>query len=82
MELSRELLFFFSALGAFNGLVIGLYFLLVAKPRAASNYFLGLLLLALSIRIGKSVIYYFNPDLAGIYLQLGISGCLFIGPSL
>ncbi len=82
MELSRELLFFFSALGAFNGLVLGLYFLLIAKPPAASNYFLGFLLLALCIRIGKSVIYYFNPDLAGIFLQLGMSGCLFIGPSL
>ena len=65
MMISRELLFFFSALGAFNGVVIGLYFLLVAKPKTASNYFLGILLLALSIRIGKSVFLYFNDDLAG-----------------
>lgn len=82
MEFSRELLFFFSALGAFNGLVLGLYFILFAKPRHASNYFLGVLLLALSIRIGKSVFLYFNQDLAGIYLQFGLSACLFIGPSL
>ncbi|GAB4233826.1 MAG: hypothetical protein Tsb0034_07230 [Ekhidna sp.] len=82
MEFSRELLFFFSALGAFNGLVIGLYFLLFAKPKTTSNYFLGVLLLALSLRIGKSVFLYFNPNLAGIFIQFGISACLFIGPSL
>ena len=82
MELSRELLFFFSALGAFNGVVIGLYFLLFAKPRIASNYFLGVLLLALSIRTGKSVFLYFNEELAGPFIQFGLSACLFIGPSL
>ena len=82
MQFSRELLFFFSALGAFNGIVIGLYFLLFAKPKHRSNYFLGILLLALSIRIGKSVFFYFNSDLAGIYLQFGMSACLFIGPSI
>ena len=82
MELSRELLFFFSALGAFNGIVIGLYFLLFAQPRIASNYFLGVLLLALSIRTGKSVFLYFNQELAGPFIQFGLSACLFIGPSL
>ncbi len=82
MEFSRELLFFFSALGAFNGLVIGLYFLLFARPKYLSNYFLGTLLLALSIRIGKSVFLYFNNDLAGVFLQFGMSACIFIGPSL
>lgn len=82
MEFSRELLFFFSALGAFNGVIIGLYFLLFAKPKVASNYFLGALLLALSIRIGKSVFLHFNPNLAGGFLQFGMSACLFIGPSL
>lgn len=82
MEFSRELLFFFSALGAFNGLVLGLYFILFAKPKHHSNYFLGLLLLTLSIRIGKSVFYYFNPDLSEIFLQVGISAVAFVGPSL
>lgn len=82
MEFSRELLFFFSALGAFNGVVIGCYFLLVAKPKTAANYFLGVLLLALSIRIGKSVFLYFNDNLAGGFLQFGMSACLFVGPSL
>ncbi len=82
MEVSRELLFFFSALGAFNGLLMSLYFIFIAKPKHISNVFLGLFLLMLSIRIGKSVFFYFNPDLAFSFLQFGLTGCLFIGPFL
>lgn len=82
MNFSDELLFFFSALGAFNGFILGLYFLLFAKPKHISNRFLGALILMISIRVGKSVIFYFNPDLASIYLQLGLSACFFIGPFL
>ncbi len=82
VELTREFLFFFSALGAFNGFLIAGYFLFFAKPKHISNLFLGGFLLALSIRIGKSVFFYFIPDLALPYLQLGLTGCFFIGPFL
>ena len=82
MEVSNELLFFFSALGAFNGLLMGLYFLFYAKPRHVSNYFLGVLLLTLSVRIGKSVFFYFNDDLAGLYIHIGLAACSLIGPAL
>jgi len=73
-------LFFISALGAFNGLVLGIYFLFFSRSRKISNYFLGALLIALSLRIGKSVLYYFNSSLLQIYLQIGLSACWFIGP--
>jgi AraC-like DNA-binding protein len=73
-------LFFISALGAFNGLVLGIYFLFFSQRRKISNYFLGALLIALSLRIGKSVLYYFNSDLLQLYLQIGLSACWFIGP--
>lgn len=82
MEFNQNLLFFFSALGAFNGLCMGFFFLFLAKPKHISNKFLGVLLLMMSFRIGKSVIFYFNPDLAFIYLQLGLTACFFIGPFL
>jgi AraC-like DNA-binding protein len=82
MDLEKQFLFFFSAIGAFNGLLLGIYFFFYQKPKHISNYFLGALLLMLSIRIWKSVIYFFNPDLAKIYLQLGLSACFFIGPFL
>lgn len=82
MDISRELLFFFSALGAFNGIVLSLYFLFRAKPKHISNQFLGAFLLMMSIRTGKSVFFYFNPDLSFHYLQFGLTACLFIGPFL
>lgn len=80
MSFGKDALFFFSALGAFNGLVIGTYFLFFAPKKKISNYFLGGLLLALSVRIGKSVLYYFNSSLLEVYLQIGLSACWFIGP--
>ncbi len=82
MELNRELLFFFSALGAFNGLVLSLYFLFYVKPKHISTKFLGMFLLMLSIRIGKSVFFHFNRELSFHYLQLGLTACFFIGPFL
>lgn len=78
--MSNSALFFISALGAFNGVVLGIYFLFFARIRKISNYFLGALLIALSLRIGKSVLYYFDTSLLLIYLQIGLSACWFIGP--
>ncbi len=82
MSLENYILFFFSALGVFNGLVLTIYFLVIAKPWHISNGFFASLLLVLCIRIGKSLFFYFNPDLANTYIQLGISACFFIGPLL
>ena len=82
MIFNNQLLFFFSALGAFNGLLLSFYFIFFAKPKHISNRFLGVFLLMLSIRVGKSVAFYFNPDLSFVYLQFGLSACFFIGPFL
>ncbi len=82
MSASSLLMFFFSALGAFNGFILALYFALLAKRKVLSNYFLSMLLLMLSIRIIKSVFFYFNPDLANIFIQIGLSACILIGPFL
>ncbi|MEJ1238341.1 helix-turn-helix domain-containing protein [Chryseolinea sp. T2] len=75
-------LFFISALGAFNGLILGVYFLVSSRKENIANLFLGALLIALSLRIGKSVLYYFNTSLLLVYLQIGLSACWFIGPFL
>ena len=82
MNIEQTLLFFFSGLGAFNGILLSLYFLFFAKPKKASNFFLGALLAFLSIRIGKSLFFYFNPNLSKIFLQIGLSACFLIGPFL
>ncbi|MEM6771994.1 MAG: helix-turn-helix domain-containing protein [Bacteroidota bacterium] len=82
MEVSRQILFFFSALGAFNGLLLAIYLLFFLRPARLRNRLLGLLLLALSIRIGKSVFLYFDSGLAREFLQFGLTACFFIGPLL
>ncbi|WP_411812662.1 helix-turn-helix domain-containing protein [Chryseobacterium scophthalmum] len=76
------LLFFFSALGAFNGFLLSLYFAINAKKKNFTNYFLSLLLLVLSIRIIKSVFFYFTSHISNIFIQIGLSACIMIGPLL
>jgi len=82
MSVSDELLFFFSALGVFNALLISFYFFFFKKPKNISNFFFGLLLLMLAIRVGKSVFYYFNDDLDQIFIKVGLAACILIGPAL
>ena len=82
MNFSNELLFFFSALGVFNALLISLYFFFYKKPKTISNFFFGFMLLMFAIRVGKSVFFYFNPEIALIYIKIGLSACVLIGPSL
>ena len=57
-------------------------FFLFYQKKYLVNYFLGALLFALSVRIGKSAFLYFDGALPKIYLQIGLSACFFIGPFL
>ncbi|WP_452222095.1 helix-turn-helix domain-containing protein [Lacinutrix salivirga] len=82
MNFENQLIFFFSALGAFNGFLLSFFFAFIAQKKKFSNFFLALLLLTLSIRIIKSVFFYFNPNLSGVFIQIGISACILIGPFL
>ncbi|MCK8520729.1 helix-turn-helix domain-containing protein [Aquimarina sp. D1M17] len=82
MDFSKELLFSFSALGVCNGLVLAMYFFFFARPKHISHVFLGGLLFFLSVRIGKSVFYYFNYELAGTFVQIGLTACWLLGPFL
>jgi len=82
MNIDNQLLFFFSTLGVFNALVICFYFFFIKKPKNISNFFFGFLLLMLAIRVGKSVFYYFNDDLALIFIKVGLGACILIGPAL
>ncbi|KUJ60476.1 DNA-binding protein [Flavobacteriaceae bacterium CRH] len=82
MNLGKEILFFFGALGAFNGIILSIYFFFFTKKKYLTNLFLGAILLALSIRITVTVFVYFNNALPKTYLQIGLSACLLIGPFL
>lgn len=79
--LSQHFLFFFSMLGSFNGLGLAIYLWLTAKGNLTQRW-LSLLILVISLRTGKSVAFYFWPDIPTIVLQLGLTACFFIGPCL
>ena len=78
MGLERQVLFFFSALGAFNGFLLAAYFTFFSK-KEAPNYFLGGLLFVISIRITKSIFLFFNNIVLDVFIQIGLSACLLIG---
>ncbi|MEL6556988.1 MAG: helix-turn-helix domain-containing protein [Bacteroidota bacterium] len=82
MEIDRQILFLFSALGAINGILLSLYFAFFSRQKQGSSYFLAALLMVISVRIIKSVFYFFNPDLSQLFIQVGLSACILIGPFL
>ncbi|KPH11339.1 AraC family transcriptional regulator [Chryseobacterium sp. ERMR1:04] len=82
MSFGQQMLFFFSVIGAFNGLLLGIYLLFVKKLKHIPDFFLGLILLTLSIRVGISVCIYFYPDWPSIIPHLGLSALFFTGPAL
>ena len=79
MGYATAVLFLLASLGVIHGLLLSGYTLL-KKSRVPATLYFGGLLLALSIRIGKSIVYYFDPSVSKIVLQIGLSACLFIGP--
>ena len=81
MTITDQLLLMFSALGAINAWLLAAYFFW-RRPAQLSDRLLALLLLMLSIRVLKSVLFYFNPGIIKLILQLGLSACWLIGPLL
>lgn len=80
--MENQTLFFFSALGVFNGVLTSFYLFFFSKKKKIPNYFLGLLVLMLSIRIGKSIYLIFNENNVRLFLQIGLSACFMIGVML
>ncbi|WP_299884579.1 AraC family transcriptional regulator [uncultured Lacinutrix sp.] len=84
MKFDNPLLFFICSIGVFNGFLASFYFLFFSKQKRVQNFFLGLLLLFLSLRIGKSVYVIFTEPAERnlLILQIGLSACFLIGISL
>jgi len=82
LNLESQLLFFFSALGAFNGLFLSLYFAFFTKSKSKALYFLSALLFVISLRVGKSVFFFFYPGTSSLFIQIGLTACFLIGPFL
>ena len=84
MTFDNPILFFLCSIGVFNGFLASFYFLVFSKQKRTQNLFFGLLLLFLSLRIGKSVYVIFTErtDRNLLLLQIGLSACFLIGISL
>lgn len=82
MTFDNPILFLLCSLGVFNGFLVSFYFLFFSKQKRVQNLFFGLLLLMLSIRIGKSVYALFSEEKDKLLLQIGLSACFLIGVSL
>lgn len=79
--LQSYLLFFFAGLGAFNGVALAAY-LLWRQPVRPAQAWLAALVLMLSLRTGKSVLFYFWPAISKLVLQIGLTACFLIGVCL
>ena len=82
LEFSKNVLFFFSALGAFNGLFLSFYFGFLIKNRSRATYFLSALLFVISVRVTKSVFLTFYPGTSTVFISVGLAACFLIGPFL
>lgn len=80
MDFQQIVLIIISGLGVFHGMFIAL---LLWTHRKFSNYpgkILSVLMLLLSLRIGKSVVLEFNNNLELIYIYLGLCLLMLMGP--
>ncbi|MEH6537718.1 MAG: helix-turn-helix domain-containing protein [Psychroserpens sp.] len=76
------LLIIVSSAGLFHGIVFALYLCFFKKKKALANYVLGLILVFMAFRIGKSVMLNFGDDLEPIFIFAGLAFLLVIGPLL
>ena len=79
--LSQHFLFFFAMLGAFTGVGVASFLCWGSKGKPTQRW-LSLLILMVGVRTGKSVAFYFWPDIPLIVLQIGLTACFMIGPCL
>ncbi len=82
MEELRIWMALFGGIAVAQSVFLGTYLIFRKRQQLASPFFLGLLLIGLSLRIGKSLFYYVFPDYSEVGLVLGAFGLLLIGPSL
>ncbi|UII22295.1 helix-turn-helix domain-containing protein [Fulvivirga ligni] len=74
-----SILFLIASLGVINGFIVSIFLLVNKRKSVADVYFAGVLF-TLSLRIGKSIYFYFNEEVNLTILQIGLSACAFIGP--
>ena len=78
---SDSIILVLASLGLAQGLFLSIYLLTLKKGDRKANVFLGLILLGITIRIGKSVLNYYIP-LEMWQNSIGVSGIFIAAPAL
>lgn len=76
------LLAILSGIAVAQGIFLGINALRKEPKKISSYFYLGIFLIALSLRIGKSLFYYYWPEMSVFGVTLGAIGLMAIGPSL
>jgi AraC-like DNA-binding protein len=71
-----------SSAGLLHGILFAFYLIAGKKKKTLSNRLLGLILIFMAFRIGKSVMLYFGNDLEPVFIFIGLAFLLVTGPLL
>lgn len=82
MNTPQLILFFFSGIGILNSLAFAGWLLLTKRGKVIANRLLALLLLALVVRVSKSLFYFLLDGVHIGFINAGLVGKMAIGPLL
>nr|WP_298998812.1 helix-turn-helix domain-containing protein [uncultured Allomuricauda sp.] len=71
-----------SSAGLLHGMLFAIYLIFFKKKKSQSNLLLGLILIFMAFRIGKSVLLNFGEGLEPVFIFIGLTFLLLIGPLL
>ncbi|WP_299241655.1 helix-turn-helix domain-containing protein [uncultured Aquimarina sp.] len=74
------LLVIISSAGLLHGILFACYLIVFKKKKTLTNLLLGLILIFMAFRIGKSVMLNFGDSLEPIFIFIGLAFLLLIGP--
>ncbi|AXT55146.1 AraC family transcriptional regulator [Aquimarina sp. AD1] len=80
MNFSDILLIILSSAGLLHGILFAFYLIGFKKKKTLTNLLLGLILVFMAFRIGKSVMLNFGNNLEPIFIFIGLAFLLLIGP--
>ena len=82
MNFSDILLIIVSSAGLLHGVLFAFYLIIFKKKKSLTNLLLGLILVFMAFRIGKSVLLNFGDNLELSFIVAGLAFLLLIGPLL
>lgn len=82
MDFLEILLIIVSSAGLLHGVLFAAYLCFFKKKKTVTNLLLGLILIFMAFRIGKSVMLNFGDDLEPIFIFMGLAILLLTGPLL